>query len=126
MIDLEELAALESKATPAPWHRVPANKAETPFVLAHGEGDSIASFEPCGPWVSGKQAIDDLDLTVALRNAAPELIASARRVVELEKDKRELIELAQKRFEQVAALQSRLAAAEAERVVEAARKCDDR
>jgi hypothetical protein len=84
MIDLARLKELERAATNGPWHRIPANKAETPFVLAYGEGDSIASFEPCGPWASGKQAVADLDLTVALRNAAPALIAQAERVEALE------------------------------------------
>jgi hypothetical protein len=131
MIDLARLKELERAATKEPWHRIPANKAETPFVLAYGEGDSIASFEPCGPWASGKQAVADLDLTVALRNAAPSLIAQAERVVELEAEIHSLQdrvtereETANERGNEITRLKARLESAE--RVVSAMRALESR
>lgn len=88
MTDLDQLEALLAKATPGEWDVAPYYTGTGPDEVCRGMlvvdddwpiGIISENDPPLGDTLS-----DDLDLIAALRNAAPDLIAKARRVEALE------------------------------------------
>ena len=65
--------------TPGPWEVVPEDRAESRWVIGDEEGGSIASCEPCGPWITPAQA----DANARLIAAAPDLLVTLHRCVEV-------------------------------------------
>lgn len=63
--------------TPGPWEVVPENRAESRWVIGDEEGGSIASCEPCGPWITHQEA----DANARLIAEAPALLAELNYVV---------------------------------------------
>lgn len=73
---LAKIAERMCAATQEPWRA--ANEREAPpgsFILCYGDGDSIAEFSPCGPWVSDKQAGADLEFCAHARSDIPWLLS---------------------------------------------------
>jgi len=84
-----------SEATPRPWFIVDESKAVHRWVIAHGEGDSIADCAPVGPWMTPEEADANAALIVravnnheallsALESAADELVVSHAQVADPE------------------------------------------
>ena len=76
-VALEALAELESKATPGPWRARAHRDASMPYPHLN----LIVGIPENSP---GWKHHEDAALTAALRNAAPALLAAARRLTELE------------------------------------------
>lgn len=74
--EIEAIAQRERDATKGPWAVCPADKAESPWILVHGEGDSLASFEPMGMLATPKSADADVAFTAHARTDIPALLAS--------------------------------------------------
>lgn len=69
--DLTQLETLLKESSPTPWIKV--------------HTDSNCIFDGCGDFVSDEKGIaekEDCDLIIALRNAAPDLIAEIKRLRE--------------------------------------------
>ena len=78
--ELNRLEALARAATPGPWRAASADEAGGALVLVHGDGDSIAGFDPVGPWISEEQAKADLQFAAELNpSTVLRLIAECRR-----------------------------------------------
>jgi len=91
--------------TPGPWHVVPESEALHRWVVANYKGDSVASCQPAGPWITDKEA----DANVKLIAAAPAMLAALREVIDNLTDGNSVYELPRATMDQI-----RMAIADAE------------
>ncbi len=78
-----------SRFTPGPWRVIPADKAQSQWIVGDRDGGSIADCEPPGPWISEETA----DANTRLIAAAPDLLAALIAILEVVKDAKDAPEL---------------------------------